>query len=349
MGELKYRAVTGISNTEQEGFIAASLKRIGWEVVFRATSIEALRRYLDANPDVQLLLSDDFKGIGDFLDLNPIIFRGHSHSSLGVGIDLPNSDHELVQILQDSILQRQGQPVRLPPYAGNLFAFSSIGRGIGTTTIAFNVAQEIALSGSSVLLIDGNFFHPQVAHLYSLNGLTKAIKVTEFGFSATEIASLERLHAIIADLGRFDYVIVDLGEFLISEQTLGGRRIGDIFLTWTLQSCTQLNLILPSDDLQLDQIPNKLAFARSIAPSPHIDLIVAASEAIGKRDREKIQHEVREATGLDSFIYPRDMRSLDLVKKASGTLATSAPKSLLRLELITHLAGYQRRINRLSN
>jgi len=349
VAEVRNQAVTGISNTEQEGFIAASLKRLGWEVVFRATTIDALRKYLDRNPEVQLLLSDDFRGISEVLDQDPIIFRGRSHPFLSGGIDLPESDQELSLILQNSLLQRQGQPLRIPPHSGTLIAFASIGRGHGTTTIALNVAQEIALNGSSVLFIDGHVFHPQVAHMYSFNGLTKSIKVTEFGFSVTEVSSLEWLHSILVDLARFEYIIVDLGELLISEQTHGGRRFGDIFLAWIVQSCSQLNIVLPSGDHRLEEIPAKLRLLGSLSPALHPDLIIAASSVLGKRDRERIQMEAKEVTGLDSFIYPRDNRSLDLVKKGSGTLATSAPKSHLRLELNTHLATYQRRINRLSS
>jgi hypothetical protein len=345
MDDVEKVAITAIRDMKQEGFIAASLQRLGWKVLYRATSIDGLLQQIDEKSDLLIVASDDFRGIERIHEASLIKIRGDAH-----GVDSPSkldprSEHELQKILQTYLHDLQNTGAQLQPFPGKILAFASIGRSVGTSTIALNLAQEIYLQEEATLLVDANFSHPTFARYFDLHGITRISKVSSFGFSVAEIAQIDDLNRLNERSPEFDCLLVDMGQLQISQRTAIGRRLEDCVTSWVLQSMASLHIVTRDNVDDFKELSSALSEIRGIAPLAPIHHIITLNEVLSRREREKRAQTAREITGIEVTLLSRDRKSLERAAAQRSTLAESAPKSLLRNEMVIHLDECGRRGN----
>jgi len=348
MDEAKKFVVTAIRDMNQESFVAATLSQLGWIVIYRATSLEGLKAFIGGESQVVVIASDDFRGIETLQFLALIIIRGKSQLVSSPADLNPVTAQDLQMIMQAQLHDVTRSELRIQPFAGKLEAFGSIGRGVGLSTIALNVAHEYSLNGEQICLIDCNLENPFFAKYLQLNGIRDGAQKTRYGFSVSEIDSPKSFQSLVTSSSHSDYLIVDLGQLLISSRTSIGRRLRDLTLTWVIQSMNALHLATRNNADDFRELRRVLTEIRVLSPQVPIHHIITLDEAVGRRDREKIAVSAREVTGLDVSIFSRDKKSVATAAMARAPLEPSTPKSLLRNEIVHHLDDAPKRINLLS-
>lgn len=344
MASNQLEVVTAIRDMHQEGFIAASLSRLGWKVSYRATDVTSLQEFLTENPDCITVASDDFRGVDTLRSQHLITLRGLAQPLVTGAIQSPVSDAEL-QHLMNSITQNPDKKVATyPKIDSQVIVLASIGRNVGTTVIATNFAAELALSSRSVLLIDCHAEHPSISSSLSIHGIWERIVESEFGFSATEVADVERIEEVSNLASQYECVVIDLGELRLNSRTSVGNRLPDVLTTWSLKSSERLHLVtdqrlnLNSDVLKL------IGTLRTIAEIPYVDRIVKLTETLPKREMDQYKKCSEDELGIQTYIYPHDRRAAQAIRRDPRPLIKTAAKSLLRGQIQSHLGACENRV-----
>jgi cellulose biosynthesis protein BcsQ len=336
--------ITAIRDMHQEGFIAAALSRLGWKVSLRATDLHSLSKYIAENPDCLVVASDDFKGIEKIAVRNRILLRGLSQALISGAVVSPISDSELHHLM-NSISQGSSEySVKFPKIETTVFTVASLGRNVGTTIVAINLASEIALQGRSVLLVDCHSAHPSISSYLVLHGLREKIIDTESGFSATEIASAERLLELSERASDFEVVVIDLGELLLSERTTVSGRLSDVLSTWALKSSQRLHIVSDQRDSGNSEFLHRLHTLSRVAEVSYIDRVMKVNEITNKREILQLKKRSEDELGIPTFIYPYDRRAIQAIRRDQRPLAQTAAKSVLRAEMQSHLQACENRM-----
>jgi len=315
--------VTAIRDMEQEGFIAASLRRSGWKVLYRATSATALKAKISEYPTALLLYSDDF---GDINEIHPgpsIQLRGRSHPLTASSSLNPQSDLELAELIR-----AQGSATKtrhISATSAKVIAISSIGGGTGTTTLAITIAEQLAQTGRKVLLVDGNRFHPRIAHHFQLHNIRGEITETQYGFSIYEATDLQGLNALASQANLFQSIVIDLGS--ISAAKVGGQRIEDLILTWAINSRARGLITARDDEFSIDQITRYLGQEERALSPGEVAIFLAPSKILSRRERKQVSEERSMLLATQVNIFSRDLRSVEKMEKSHSTLNVSSPSS----------------------
>jgi hypothetical protein len=325
--------VTAIADAGQESFVAATLVKLGYQVIYRATSSEHLATFIAHNSNVILIASDDFRRapIGEVPQT--LIIRGKS-SKITLKSPLnPTNEVELGELLRNIGSNGVDAPVRPPRPSAQVIAALSISQSPGVTSTAINLAHELAGQGMRVLLLDCNFKRYELAAHFEANGIFKTESETKFGFAIGEINSWESLNTFAAIANSFQYIICDLGLMTLRQLSSPARRIEDAMTIWVLQSAIEVLFI--SLDHDLPKIESYKETISKINPATEQIAIVRLLGALSSRDREKLQREITTVTGMDSILLTRDSKALDRMKSERSTVIASSPKSPLRSEIST--------------
>ena len=336
--------ITAIRDMHQEGFIAAALSRLGWKVSLRATDLTSLSNYVAENPECLIVASDDFKGIEKMEVRNRILLRGISQAIIRGGIASPVSDSELHHLMNSISHSSSESSVKYPKIESNVYTVASIGRNVGTTVFAINLAAELALQEHSVLLIDCHSAHPSISSYLVLHGLREKIIDTDFGFSAAEIAGTERILELSELASHFDVVVIDLGELLLSERTTVGGRLNDVLSTWALKSSQRLHIVSDMCNMRNDECFRRLKALDKVAEVSYVDCVVKLCEITNKREILQLKKSSEDELGIPTFIYPYDRRAMKAIRRDQRPLAQTAAKSVLRAEIQNHLQACENRV-----
>lgn len=315
--------VTAIRDMEQEGFIAASLRRSGWKVIYRATSVTALKAKLIEYPTALLLSSDDF---GDINEIHPgpsIQLRGRSHPLTASSSLNPQSDLELAEIIR-----AQGSATNtryISATSADLFSISSIGGRTGATTLAITIAEQVARSGRKVLLVDANRFHPRIAYHFQLHNIRGEIAETHFGFSICEATDIQGLNYLASQANHFQTIIIDLGSIPASK--VGGQRVEDLTLAWAINSRARELITARDDDFSTDWINRSLADEGRSLRAGEATIFLTPSKVLSRRERKQVIEERSKFLALEVDIFSRDPRSVEKMEKSHSTLYMSSPSS----------------------
>jgi hypothetical protein len=331
---------TAIADIYQESAIASSLQRLGWRVVARAIDIVALERAQSEFPDLQIVASDDFRGIDRFSFAKLTLFRGRGEKAVDGGVAFPNADHELHLLLQSQEAEIHPASTKLSPITAKTHLISSIGRNIGTTTTAINFAAEFAANGEKVLLVDAHRAHPSIAGAFEMHGIRERTSATPFGFSIAEVGSMARIDEIANESKEFDRVIIDAGELSIDSRTAIGRRLEDHLQMWSLQSADALHLLCENRQAKLRLLKQQVEIIPTIADIQYRDLAIICDEILNRKGLDRLAQSTREYTQVPTVTYPRDNRALSLLRRDSSPLRYTAPKSTLRRAIQNHLERY---------
>lgn len=325
--------ITAIRDMSQEGFVATSLKRSGWSVIYRATSNSGLSEKLLEHPAALLLISDDF---GDFNGLHQgrvITIRGRSHRVEEPSPLDPHNDFELAEMIrtQESELTLR----HISATTAKVIAISSVGGHTGATTMAITVAEQIGQSGGTVLLVDGNRIYPKIAQHFQVHNIRGGIISTEYGFSICEATDLQSLTALAEQAGKYEHIVLDSGPHSLAKA--GGQRVEDLLQSWALNSRAR-EIIMARDESRFrTEIFQLLGSEGSSSLRREVTLFLLPEKILGRRERKRFIEERGALFNNQVDILSRDQRSIAKMESAHSTLHLSAPQSLINGDIARYL------------
>lgn len=325
--------VTAIRDMEQEGFIAASLRRSGWKVIYRATSVRALREKLNENPTALLLSSDDFGDISEIHQGPSIQLRGRSHPLTASSSLNPQSDLELAEIIR-----AQGSAANtrhISATSAKVIAISSIGGRTGATTFAITIAEQIVQLGRKVLLVDGNHLHPKIAYHFQLHKIREEITETQYGFSICEVANIQGLNLMASQANHFETIIIDMGSTAAARD--GGQRVEDLTLMWAMNSRASELIAARDDDFSIEQVRRYLTQERRALRQGEATIFLTPSKALSRRERKQVAQERSKLFATEVEILSRDLRSVEKMERSHSTLNLSSPSSPIIADIARYL------------
>lgn len=325
--------ITAIRDMGQEGFIATSLKRSGWSVIYRATSNSGLSEKLLEHPAALLLLSDDFGYINGFHQGRVITIRGRSHRVEEPSPLNPQSDFEVAEMIRTQEVDLTLRHISAT--TAQVIAISSVGGHAGATTSAITIAEQISQSGRNVLLVDGNRIYPKIASHFQLHNIRGGIISTEYGFSICEVTDLESLTTLSEQAGKFEHVILDLGPHSLAR--VGGQRVEDLLQSWALNSQAREIIVARDESRFRAEISRILENEGSSGLRQETSLFLLPAKILGRRERKRFIEERRELFNNQVDILSRDQRSIAKMESAHSTLYLSAPQSLINGDIARYL------------
>jgi hypothetical protein len=321
-------AITAIGDAQGEGFIAASLERQGWQVLYRALAANELTQFLDTLDlqEATLFTSGDFaSGSTHYLrNLKSTIKEIHLSK-------IPTNDHDFSEIIRGSTKDVAQIWSTLPSIP--IVTFTSFGRTVGTSTIALNVASELAGQGARVLLIDAHVRSSFLSSYLQIFGVNREVMRTPFGFSIFEAHDVESFTKIEQELAQYEILLIDIGEVWQPAKAISGLRAEDFAFSWAAHYSTEMITISCAQGRSLNEVRNSLSELEELAIKPKLSYLINNSQNYSPKERILQEKKVeRELHCLPTFL-PRDERAVQRAKAASSTLAQSAPKSALRAEI----------------
>ncbi len=333
MSEPNRMAITAIADSRTESFVAASLVRQGWDVIFRALSYPDLKNFLEERDYVNtpVFLSPDLKGIASKSER--MIAREILISKR------PESDFDIAELLREREVPVEKSQLPLPAHV-KVIAFASIGRGVGTSTLAINLAQEISLHGARTLLIDSHPRSPFLSSHTALFGLTRGVVASPFGVSLFESASpRDAICEELLDVGEFEYLIIDCGELYQPSEMVHGVRREDAALEWVSLHALELAVVRNESDAKAQMNRERLQEIERMAIKPRISHLINKCEPSQKKKISLKTESMASPPLASTAIFSKDVRSVLAMERDRSTLAQVAPKSQLRHQLLEFAAS----------
>lgn len=348
--------VTAISDSEREGFIAATLFTQGWSVIHRAVDFDSLvdfaANYSDQASSALLLYSPDLNDfnaeIFEKISLGFRQFIGFATTSTQRSDDdalheIPASAAQLATFIRGYVrspLIRKLSPLIQSNKRARVVAISSAGSCTGTTTVAVNLAYELSLKAKKVLLIDGNLTEPNVAifldqrnlmdedlwRLCSPNMYIKELtreRISEFD-SVIEKAHLE-----------FDFIVIDVGTVHDLSSQLSDRRADSVVITWAGDHADDLWIIARPDRIGQMRFKRVLAILNRTSIISGITLTLNM-RANGRKGQEEEKVFLATATTYKAshlYVLPADIRNIVDSSESRATLAEVNERGTLRKAL----------------
>lgn len=325
--------ITAIRDMNQEGFIATSLKRSGWQVIYRATSLSALREKYKEYPEALFLVSDDFGDIGEIPIERLIKLRGRSHPLTSSSNLDPQSDFELAEIIRARESRESSHHISAT--SAKVIAISSIGGRTGATTVAITLAEQIARMGRSALLVDGNRIYPKIAYHFHIHNIRGAIAQSQYGFSICEATNVSGLELLAQEANNFDLIVLDLGTRSLAID--GGRRVEDLLQTWAENSRARRILTIRDDERSSDELRLYLGAEKKLSTQGNEMIFLSPSKILSRRDRKKLIESREQLYGTSVEILSRDPRAIEKMEKSHSTLHLSAPESPISGDIARYL------------
>lgn len=257
-------------------------------------------------------------------------------------------------------------PPEEPPRPGTVVAVWGPVGAPGRSTVAVNLASEIAASGTTALLVDLDTYGAAVAQLLSVldeaPGLAAAARASELGtldlpslarlavevaprfrvltgiptpsrWTEVRVAAVEQIIELARSLAAV--VVLDCGFGIeddeeLSYDTVAPRRNATTLVA--LAEADELLLVGSADHVGLQRMV-RAAQAVGQVPSPTPRPVVnrLRSSSIGSDPRRRVEESLARFAGLDSVtVLPDDPVSTDRALLSGQTLAECAPDSPLR-------------------
>lgn len=268
---------------------------------------------------------------------------------------------------------RLGDLAARPPRADSLVVVWGPAGAPGRTTIAINLAAEIAATGHSVALVDadpyGGSVAPSLGLLDEAPGFASACRLA--GSDALDRAELERVAqryssprasfdvftglvgpsrwpelstdrvtaALGAIRGRFEYIVVDAGfslerdEELTSDQ-FAPRRNAATFAA--LAAADRVIAVGLADPVGLSRLLRGHGDLLELVEPERVDVMVnrVRTGALGIDAHAQVRQTLRRFAGIgDATLLPHDGKATDAAILTARTLRDAAPRSQLRTVL----------------
>lgn len=240
----------------------------------------------------------------------------------------------------------------------------------GRTTVAVNLAAEIAAAGSPTLLVDADVWGASIASSLGLleesAGLTAAVRAADQG--ALEPATLQRLCARVSDrllvlpgLPRSsrwrevsgagidavwepcqrlaDWVVVEAGTWVPDDErgsgfdaVLGPRR--NAVTTSAMAAADALVIVGAAEPVSIQRLVQTLLDLDGRAGLPaarHVVVTRVRSDAAGPRPADSVREALHRFAGIeDVLLVPDDRPAFDKAALAGASLAEATPRSPAR-------------------
>jgi hypothetical protein len=317
-------AITAISDGRVEGSIAAALNRLGWSVLYRATSLAGLQGAVTTYPQALIVASDDFRGISEVKHSRLLTF----HSSRA-----PLNDIALHEMIHDISEAKKSQSRTLKLSGSKIYLVASSGRSVGASTIALNLAREISTRGSSTLLLDCNHWSPYLSRQLSINGINREIARTSFGLNVGEIATSQSLTLLAPALDSFDHIVIDFGQLRDPAKMVSGKRVDEEILRWAMHSKASLLLVSRSDARAIEDLNEMNSELGRVFPEARKQIICSLTKVLSARERSRLIAELSLQLGERPRLISREQRYIAQMEDQRSTLLDIAPKSLVLSEL----------------
>ena len=295
--------ITAIADPEFESMVSGALFSQGWNVVARPLDLSALDVAILGCLDSKVLIiySVDFPGLTSeklgLMNEGHISLLGFSDSA-GSNREWPNispraiNPMELVAFIRSNIRTssiRKPMLHRREATKSCVIAIGSAGHSSGSTTLAINLAQEVALLGKRTLLIDANFHAPAIAILLDLHKISSENSWREVSsnFSALEFNernTLEFMERINKLVDTFDYIFIDLGTLRNLSNDLTDRRWISTIKVWAANFADQILITTAGDLLSQTRLKELKSHIASISLAPKFSLISILSKDVKKQN-----------------------------------------------------------------
>ncbi len=329
MAESERLAVTAIRDMHQEGFIAATLTRLGWKVIYRAISPEGLNEFLANNQEALVVQSDDFAQNSMTGSSESILIRGRSLPCVDMATADPQSDFELEELLRNRKSERAEDQFFISATATPILSIFSVGRHVGASSISIGTADFFTQQGEKVLLVDGNTAHPTLARHFTAHNIRTAPQITSAGFSLLEVSELSGLIYLNTIADQYDRIVLDVGQLQLSVPA--GRRVRDQLVSWASHSHARKLICTRTDIGSFEEL-------EQLAPQgQQWTIALALSKVKSRRERKDLEAKVAEQFGVPVQSISRDSRAIENMEAQNTTLAIASPKSILLGEIARSL------------
>jgi MinD-like ATPase involved in chromosome partitioning or flagellar assembly len=244
---------------------------------------------------------------------------------------MPTNDYDFSEIIRggkNTKSRNWGTRPSIP-----ILTFTSFGRSVGTSTIALNIAAELAEKGSEVLLVDAHIRSPFLSPYLQKFGVNREIVRGSYSFSIFEAHNSEGFALVEQELAHYEYLLIDIGEIWKPAQAITGLRVEDYVFTWAAHFSTELISISSRESRTLGEVRKNLRELEQLAIKPRISHLVNFAQNLSPKELSIQEKRAEQELQCPSSFLPRDDRAALRAKGASATLAQSAPKSALRGEI----------------
>ena len=342
--------ITAISDPDFEGLVSSALFTQGWSVIARALDLSELQRAVANHSGGKLLVifSTDLPGatagdLNQLTDANTLVFGFSDETGSDRGFanisPRPRSPEDLLLVILENVRATNGRtPLIHSPLniSASVIAVGGVRHSTGTTTFAINLAQELALMGSSTLLIDANFQAPALATLLDLRHLAGDRKWREVAprFSALELTQekLENFDELIKEAGElFEKIVIDLGSVTHLARELSDRRWSAKIKIWVSRNADDFCLAANSELLCEKALEDFLQNSSKLSLKPKLHLVKVQprlKQSVTSKKLDLGQQKFRSFWNL-----PWDQRSCHSATVERTSLYQVAERGALRKEI----------------
>ncbi|MEY3893237.1 MAG: hypothetical protein RIR78_15 [Actinomycetota bacterium] len=342
--------ITAISDPEFEGLVSGALFQHGWNVGARAMDISELLQAVgkEVNQNLLIIYSTDFPGLSaellhELTKKSATVFGfvdefGSERGLINVS-PRPKSPDELVLLILGNIRNPKGRTPLIHaslPCNSHVVAIGGVRHATGVTTVAINIAQEIALLGARVLLIDANFQSPALATLLDIRLLSDDPTWREISsnLSVMELSKEKTLNfaSLMQRAGEeFDQIIIDLGSLNNLANDLSDRRWVSQIKIWCCRNADALCAITNFELLSLKSAEEFIESFPKLSLRSKFHILQIAT-----KERDRSNPKIPALSGLvgtRKWNIPWDWRTCQMAIRQRSTLAEVAERSALRKEI----------------
>jgi hypothetical protein len=316
-------AITAIRNSKSESFVAQSLHRIGWKLIYRATDISMLLISAENSPEAIIVVSTDF-GVDKTKLKNRVITLESRQEP---------TDHLIQELLRDVVESDRPKHLTPPLCSSRVTVVASLDSGLGGTTSAINLAHEKSRQGEKTLLLDFNSANPSLSGYFDIQRINRKISPTNFGFDIGEVSDLSTFAGIAERTHSYSQVIIDLGKIPDHDLLMSGMRVHEVLARWSIQSAAALLLHARCNLSSLKRLAARsFLIAQSTLGIEILPLLISPTPLLG-REKRAIDDNARRIIAGEYCHLPSEARLIEKAASERAPLAHISPKSLLVQEI----------------
>ena len=318
--------ITAIADAEFEGMVSRALFESGWSVIARPLDFATLEKNLiDATTkNVLVIYSVDLPGLSDtqLKKLSPsnislFGFADAVGSARGFNeiSQRPTNPEELLAYIRGNIrspLLRATLLQNKEKFKAKIIGIGSAGHYTGATTLALNLAHELALLEKKTLLIDANFQASAIATLLDLRKIADEDRWRDLSdnFSVAEVTQSNVSEFSVRAMeaaGYFDFIIVDLGSLQNISNDLSDRRWTSQVKIWVSRFAHSLLISSGSDNLQVKRLKELCEELNEVKLPAQVSIYISSTDTSSKRAKVGL-------VDIQPFV-PKEVRYLPLDSK----------------------------------
>lgn len=324
-------AITAIKDIEQESYISATLIRLGWLLIYRATSPHGLIAELEKNPQATLFLTDDFLARESIYFPATILLRGRSHPLGAMGEMDPRSISDLEELMRKSKVRKGLESSLITPTQSKVLALMSAEGKIGSTTLAINMAERLANAGEKVLLVDCDQSHHAIAAHFEVHNIRSEPRTMTSNLSLFEVSERSQLEKLSTVAAHFDFILIDLGRF--RDIVAHGIRLEDQIFEWIVNSHGRAILSSGDQERSITRSMARLHALKKLAPNMDFEIAISLNSPISRRNRSLLISQLSPEFSTPIHLFSRDSKAILSFEQEHAPLSQVAPKSILTREI----------------